>query len=482
MAACDETVARAIPVITLGIIIYGCYAVTKPLCIDYLIHPLADYNRDARVALGAVIITLFYALLLCVLATYLRLYCVVVRNPDSLPCGEQALEPNEGGGSSAQDRKHYRRQRRHGTAREKTEDISTDIEDSRDLGSGQNAFSLDDLGLEKFYLKDVFVCQQDGRPPYCSTCCQFKTDRAHHSHQLDRCSRKLDHFCPWVGGVIAESSFKFFLQFVCYTTILCAYDVIVFSIFAAELDQKRNRLNSHWIVSLGLGGLFFLFSAGMSAISLRLAMLNVTTIENLTSGANIWSLAILIPPSIAANLNTEGGMTPKFPTVSYSLSPASASSNTQSRDSGGERIFAILQTDQNPFDLGSPLLNLQQVMGYTACDWLLPIKLSPCTDHSSPESIYALGPVVQRLKREAGLEVSTWSDRECSADGSRRSRPRRRKSHVPSLRSPERESRRHRRSRSATSTEDSARSNRSNVDNSDTRESQAAHAMDITLN
>jgi palmitoyltransferase len=175
-------------------------------------------------------------------------------------------------------------------------------------------------------------------------------------------------------------------------------------------------------------------------------------------------------------------MTPKFPTVSYSLSPASASSNTQSRDSGGERIFAILQTDQNPFDLGSPLLNLQQVMGYTACDWLLPIKLSPCTDHSSPESIYALGPVVQRLKREAGLEVSTWSDRECSADGSRRSRPRRRKSHVPSLRSPERESRRHRRSRSATSTEDSARSNRSNVDNSDTRESQAAHAMDITLN
>jgi palmitoyltransferase len=228
----------------------------------------------------------------------------------------------------------------------------------------------------------------------------------------------------------------------------------------------------------------------MSAISLRLAMLNVTTIENLTRGAKIWSLAILIPPSIAANLNTEGGMTPKFPTVSYSLSPASASSNTQSRDSRGERIFAILQTDQNPFDLGSPLRNLQQVMGYTACDWLLPIKLSPCTDHSSPESIYALGPVVQRLKREAGLEVSTRSDRD-SADGSRRSRPRRRKSHVPSLRSPEpggttdpapRELRRHRRSRSATSTEDSTRSNRSNMDNSDTPESQAVHAMDISLN
>lgn len=38
--------------------------------------------------------------------------------------------------------------------------------------------------------------------------------------------------------MVAESSFKFFLQFVCYTTILCAYVVIVFSIFAAEIDQE----------------------------------------------------------------------------------------------------------------------------------------------------------------------------------------------------------------------------------------------------
>jgi len=291
---------------------------------------------------------------------------------------------------------------------------------------------------------------------------------------------------------VAESSFKFFLQFVCYTMVFCAYNVIMLSIFVAELGQERNSYNPHWITSLVLSGIFFLFSAGMFAVSLRLAMLNLTTIENLTRGTKIWTLAILIPPSRSANFNIEGGMTPKFPTVCYSSFSASASSNVQNQDSGGERIFAILETDQNPFDLGSPLRNLQQIMGYTVCDWLLPIKLSPCTDHSNPESVYALGPVVQRLKWEAGLEAPTRSDRERSGDRPRRSRRRRRKAHVqrqPSPRSPghlggttdpeirtpsPRASRHHRRSRdyhraSSAPTEDSTRSNRSDMDSSDIR-------------
>lgn len=75
-------------------------------------------------------------------------------------------------------------------------------------------------------------------------------------------------------------------------------------------------------------------------------------------------------------------------------------------------MFAILQTlpGENPFDLGSPLKNIQQVMGFSLLEWLLPIKQSPCADHSSNESAFALGPVVTRLKKEAGLEVSTESE------------------------------------------------------------------------
>lgn len=60
-------------------------------------------------------------------------------------------------------------------------------------------------GLERFYTKEVFVCESDGRPRWCSDCCNWKPDRAHHSSELGRCILKMDHYCPWVGGMVSET-------------------------------------------------------------------------------------------------------------------------------------------------------------------------------------------------------------------------------------------------------------------------------------
>lgn len=38
-----------------------------------------------------------------------------------------------------------------------------------------------------------------------------------------------------VGGVVSETSFKFFIQFVVYTTVFCAFVLIVTAIYTAEL-------------------------------------------------------------------------------------------------------------------------------------------------------------------------------------------------------------------------------------------------------
>ncbi len=64
----------------------------------------------------------------------------------------------------------------------------------------------DSPGLELFYTKDIFECTADGRPVFCSPCGTWKPDRAHHSSEINRCVRKLDHFCPWTGGVVSETS------------------------------------------------------------------------------------------------------------------------------------------------------------------------------------------------------------------------------------------------------------------------------------
>jgi palmitoyltransferase len=144
----------------------------------------------------------------------------------------------------------------------------------------------------------------------------------------------------------------------------------------------------------------------MLGSSLQLAWLNLSTIENLNHRTKVWTLAILIPRPDDFDRAQQGPRL-SFPRVAYpdiysrSGSDASADPTVIPR-----REFAILHTKpgENPFDIGSGLANLREVMGYSVLDWFLPIKHSPCADHSGRESAFALGPVVRRLREEAGID------------------------------------------------------------------------------
>ncbi|KAJ5381660.1 Palmitoyltransferase pfa5 [Penicillium cataractarum] len=408
-------VSRIIPPVLLGAIIYASYAITKTLCIDYLIHPLPSYHQSPRVGAGAVIVALYYLLLIPVVSTYIRLLYNVFVSPGYLPLGAERVRAEAD--SEDPKHKHGKRRRRKSSSRRRRDaekngqaDAIPDVDLERGINNhaGGKAYQLDSFGLESFYTKDVFVCQEDGRPPWCSSCCQFKTDRAHHCREVDRCVRKMDHFCPWVGGVVSETSFKFFIQFVVYTAIFCGYLLIVTAYYTAEIRRNTGGANAYWAVCIGLSALFAFFSAGMSLSSIQMAMMNLTTIENINRHSVVWTLAIRVPDHMLDRLwATDSPWAPTFRTVSYPLQPPSSPSQPQTTSpSPDERhVFAILHTlpGENPFSLGSPLKNLQQVMGHSISDWLLPLKHSPCADHSSSESAFALGPVVTRLKQEAGL-------------------------------------------------------------------------------
>ena len=70
------------------------------------------------------------------------------------------------------------------------------------------------------------------------------------------------------------------------------------------------------------------------------------------------------------------------------------------------KTFAILETlpGMNPWDMGSALENFKAVFGLYVHDWILPIKYSPCCDHSSQVSWYPMGPDFAELLIESGLE------------------------------------------------------------------------------
>lgn len=51
--------------------------------------------------------------------------------------------------------------------------------------------------FHEWYNRDVFVCENNGRPIWCYYCNSYKPDRSHHCSELQRCVYKMDHFCPW---------------------------------------------------------------------------------------------------------------------------------------------------------------------------------------------------------------------------------------------------------------------------------------------
>jgi palmitoyltransferase len=76
------------------------------------------------------------------------------------------------------------------------------------------------------------------------------------------------------------------------------------------------------------------------------------------------------------------------------------------RDLQATKTFAVLrmlEPGDNPWDLGSFLLNWKTVMGNHVIDWVLPIRRSPCCNHEESESHFSVGPWVDLLRVNYGF-------------------------------------------------------------------------------
>lgn len=277
----------------------------------------------------------------------------------------------------------------------------------------------------------------------------------------------MDHFCPWIGGVVGERALKFFIQFLFYSAILTCYLTAVFGYFVAQ--YKRNV---HWFVALGMAGFFLLFTLGMVLNSLHFVFRNITTIESVSRRMY---LAVVLPPELHsepavlpqtklsagsdedserpqtsdlddpshANYFSRQGHIPNRTIPSSALSPPKSKiwKNTITYPlhlpvdrppipAPEPRKFAVLHTPpgMNPWDLGSAYRNFTAVFGTALHDWLLPIKFSPCCDHSSDISEFPLGPEFELLLEDAGLtQVMDETTTKDGHSGTTQSRKRKRR-------------------------------------------------------
>ena len=160
--------------------------------VDYLLKPPIALQTP-RHGVAAAILVLYSILLLLIALTYFRLLYTVTYNPGYVPRGPQWHAQRE---RKAREKRQYGRDYRKTQSSVSSEGIEGDA-----ITSSGDAFAPTTTepapGLRDFYSKDAFVCQGDGRPIWCSTCLNWKPDRTHHCREIERCVRKMDHFCPW---------------------------------------------------------------------------------------------------------------------------------------------------------------------------------------------------------------------------------------------------------------------------------------------
>ncbi|POS86719.1 hypothetical protein EPUL_002462 [Erysiphe pulchra] len=327
-------------------------------------------------------------------------------------------------------------------------------------------------GLESFHEKNVFISDYTGRPFWCSHCANWKPDRAHHCSQTGRCIRKMDHFCPWVGGPVGENNFKAstFLLFsggMSFHGIRLAtsnmtqverigakrrvYNFVAIVPPKENLTSKNNILQSlenrsfitypiiHNLEQLMWPKPTLNSSISQKALNLDIShaknirtsesdhvsqprMLNNNALEESQTHREVLSSS-LQKSSIAtienenSELNNIYERNPDFlemplkDNTSQSGPPNSDSEETLPKNVPHQRLyrtFVILKTNEgeNPWDLGSRLLNWKTVMGNNILDWFLPIHRSPCCNHDNPESQFDFGFAIDNHLSRLGLTKS----------------------------------------------------------------------------
>lgn len=151
------------------------------LAVNYLLRK----HDDASAA--APILVFYFLLLIAWLSSFGRLWYMITFDPPYLPLGENA---------PIKQKIPLRRRRESELAGQEYDGQIRADEDSE-----KQRNDPDSPGLEKFYTKNVFVANMDGKPKWCSQCANWKPDRTHHCSDAGRCIYKMDHYCPWYACV-----------------------------------------------------------------------------------------------------------------------------------------------------------------------------------------------------------------------------------------------------------------------------------------
>ncbi|KAF2085364.1 hypothetical protein K490DRAFT_58759 [Saccharata proteae CBS 121410] len=329
--------AVIVPLILIAIVAWASYIVIVKVAVDRYLAKSS--GRDAGDGVAVIVV---YCLVLALTALcYLRLLVTIWYNPGYMPrragsgSGNTTTIDGSGLGSSPL------LSSKHAQATGGHKHQGGLVPDYRNrIGDGTVTFAEERLAakmknLDSFRPRQLFLVDGDGLPRWCLECACWKPDRTHHCSDLGR-----------VGGIVSETTMKFFLQFTFYASLL---SLIVLVVTALSLTQDNGDNDAQLIAAVAVAAVFFVFAIGIFGNTFAMLITNRTTVESLGKTQS-YAFAVLITPDWYPH-DTSGPQKPfPFDVKTFPAAP--------------DALYGIMSTrpGENPWDLGA-WRNVGSVMG-----------------------------------------------------------------------------------------------------------------------
>ncbi|MBW0540119.1 hypothetical protein O181_079834 [Austropuccinia psidii MF-1] len=128
-------------------------------------------------------------------------------------------------------------------------------------------------------LPNLRISQVENR--FCKKCQIIKPHRSHHCRHCDTCVLKMDHHCPWIGGCVGARNYKFFINFLQWSSVYSLFLLLIIIIVNTRENPNRPTMDGQQIAILSLAGLFTIFTISLLTTHTYLIFRNLSTIEKM---------------------------------------------------------------------------------------------------------------------------------------------------------------------------------------------------------
>lgn len=145
----------------------------------------------------------------------------------------------------------------------------------------------DTISPPPFLIGNSVTVKENGRYRFCQKCKVWKPDRCHHCSACNKCILRMDHHCPWFGECIGFKNYKFFVQFLIYSTFFTMLVTIVtgWADYGFLVSEKipTKYFSFHILFAFFISVMFSLCLLIFSMFTVFQLLQNRTTVESYIS-------------------------------------------------------------------------------------------------------------------------------------------------------------------------------------------------------